>query len=256
MPGFDNDCLFFGGGVDPRGLDPISNPVVNQMSDGKLLIGSSSAPYVIANTLTAGTGISITNSSGGISIGCQTPVSIANGGTNASSMSKTLGLVKFDGTRLITSTKATIDSSDRYTNTSQPSFLATASAVSSVTGDGTLYTIIFNNETYDICSNFDGTSTFTAPVSGTYLFSILIDVTNVASGNTACAVYLTTSNRDFSIDYSNWYVSITSNEKVKSFSFLAYLDSADTAIVKIKFSNGAKGVNITTSTSFSGFLLG
>ena len=150
----------------------------------------------------------------------------------------------------------TANDTGQVTKPLQPSFLATASAVSSVTGDGTLYTIIFNNETYDINSNFDGTSTFTAPVSGTYLFSILIDATNIASANTQTAVYLTTSNRNFSIDYSNWYPSVTSNEMVKAFSFLAYLDASDTALVKIKVSNGSKGVNLTTSTSFSGFLLG
>lgn len=68
MPGFDTGCLFFEGGIDPRGLDPVTNPIVNQMSDGKLLIGSNASPYVIANTLTAGAGIGITNGSGNITI--------------------------------------------------------------------------------------------------------------------------------------------------------------------------------------------
>lgn len=72
MPGFDNDCLFFGGGIDPRGLDPISNPVVNQMSNGKILIGSDTAPYVIANTITPPSeGISVSGGAGTITIGLE-----------------------------------------------------------------------------------------------------------------------------------------------------------------------------------------
>src|SRR5258706_10844124 len=45
---------------------------------------------------------------------------IAGGGTNATSMSTTTGIVKYDGTSLVTSTTAKIDASNRYTNTSQP----------------------------------------------------------------------------------------------------------------------------------------
>lgn len=68
MPGFDNGCLFFEGGIDPRGLDPVTNPVVNQMTTGTLLIGSSVSPFVVCSTLTAGTGVSITNGDGSITI--------------------------------------------------------------------------------------------------------------------------------------------------------------------------------------------
>jgi hypothetical protein len=51
-------------------------------TDGQLLIGSTGAAPVVA-TLTAGTGISITNGAGSITIALSTPVSIANGGTNS-----------------------------------------------------------------------------------------------------------------------------------------------------------------------------
>ena len=64
MPGFDNDCCYFGAGIDTRGVTPI----VNQMTTGTLLIGSSVAPYRIASTLTAGAGIGIANANGSITI--------------------------------------------------------------------------------------------------------------------------------------------------------------------------------------------
>lgn len=73
MPGWDNDCAFFGHGIDTRGLDYTTNPVVNQMdTDGKILIAATAFPYIRANFLTAGTGISITNGAGSISLAVST----------------------------------------------------------------------------------------------------------------------------------------------------------------------------------------
>ena len=65
MPGFSNGCVYFEQGIDPRGTPPVAN----QMGvDGRLLIGSAAAPYVVCNTLTAGTGVSITNAPGSITV--------------------------------------------------------------------------------------------------------------------------------------------------------------------------------------------
>lgn len=64
MAGFDNDNVYFSG-IDTRGV----KPVVNQMTtDGQLLIGSTASPHIKVGTLTAGTGIAITNGSGSITI--------------------------------------------------------------------------------------------------------------------------------------------------------------------------------------------
>ncbi len=64
MAGFDNDNVYFGG-IDTRGV----KPVVNQMTtNGQLLIGSTATPHIKVGTLTAGTGVSISNGSGSITI--------------------------------------------------------------------------------------------------------------------------------------------------------------------------------------------
>ena len=64
MAGFDNDVVY-GTNVDFTG----GSPVTGQMTaNGQLLIGSAVAPFIRANTLTAGTGISITNGAGTITI--------------------------------------------------------------------------------------------------------------------------------------------------------------------------------------------
>jgi hypothetical protein len=65
MPGFDNGTVYFENGVDPRGVLPI----VNQMNvDGNLLIGSTNSPFVICNTLTSNSGMTIVNGHGTIAL--------------------------------------------------------------------------------------------------------------------------------------------------------------------------------------------
>jgi hypothetical protein len=66
MPGFDNGCVYFEAGIDPRGTPP----VVNQMGvNGRLLIGSAVSPYVVCNTMTsAGGTVTITNGPGTINL--------------------------------------------------------------------------------------------------------------------------------------------------------------------------------------------
>lgn len=108
-------------------------------------------------------------------------LAIANGGTNATSMATSTGIVKYDGTRLVTSSTAKIDSSNRYTNTAQPAFSAYNSAdQTSVTGDGTEYTILYNTSLFDQNSNFSS-PTFTAPVTGKYMLGGTVAMYNIGA---------------------------------------------------------------------------
>ncbi len=112
---------------------------------------------------------------------------IAGGGTNATSMSTSTGIVKYDGTSLVTSTTAKIDSSNRYTNTSQPAFFAyLAISDTNATGAGTTYTLggtTALTKSLDQGSNFNTNGTFTAPVTGVYLFTGSIMLGNITVGN-------------------------------------------------------------------------
>jgi hypothetical protein len=75
-------------------------------TNGQVLLGaSSSAPSFV--TPTAGTGLSITTNSTTLAYALSTPVSIANGGTNATSFVTTDGTVYYNGTSLVTTTTGT-----------------------------------------------------------------------------------------------------------------------------------------------------
>jgi C1q domain len=68
------------------------------------------------------------------------------------------------------------------TPAAQCAFLANKTATSAaVTGDGTLYTVIFDHVFFDLSSNYNpATGTFTAPTTGTYSFIFCCSFTNVS----------------------------------------------------------------------------
>lgn len=71
MPGFDggpNGSVVYANNVDFTGTSSTSG-TAQVLSDGQLLIGSSVSPNIRVNTLTPGTGVTITNGNGSIIIG-------------------------------------------------------------------------------------------------------------------------------------------------------------------------------------------
>ena len=162
------------------------------------------------------------------------PVEISKGGTNATSMSTSSGIVKFDGTSLVTSTTAQIDSSNRFTNTSQPAFLAYLSSTqNNVSGDATTYTIICDTEVFDQGSNYNNaTGTFTAPVTGKYMFCQACYVLGGTS-LTAANFQLNTSNRNYRFD--GQAALFSSVDMI--FSALADMDASDTATITVTTSD-------------------
>jgi hypothetical protein len=166
------------------------------------------------------------------SIDSNIPIEISKGGTNATSFSTADGIVKYDGTRLVTSSTAKIDASNRQTNTGQPAFSAyLASTALNKTGNSTVYVIGTDalTEIYDQGGDFNVNGTFTAPITGKYIFvsySQLVGCTIAA----ACTNLITTSNRL----YYNAYRRAASNlDFLVINSCIADMDAGDTATTSV-----------------------
>jgi len=102
MAGFKNEIVY-GTNVDFSG----NAHVTAQMTqDGQLLIGSATPPYITANTLTAGAGVSITNGAGSITIG------LTGGGVSIDSVAVQTGTspIAPNGAGLITINGAVVSS--------------------------------------------------------------------------------------------------------------------------------------------------
>lgn len=92
------------------------------------------------------------------------------------------GLDNSDSDAFVVSSNATLGTtnvmrvatSGEITYPLQSTFLAyMTTSVNNISGDGTLYTIIFDTEAFDRNNDFTlGTSTFTAPVTGLYSFNL------------------------------------------------------------------------------------
>lgn len=87
-----------------NGTSPITATTAG--TNGQVLLGTTAgAPTFV--TPTSGSGLSVTANATTLSYAISAPVSIANGGTNATSMTNTYGVVYYDGTKLNTTAVGT-----------------------------------------------------------------------------------------------------------------------------------------------------
>ena len=186
---------------------------------------------------------------------------IANGGTNANSMATSTGIVKYDGTSLVTSSTAKIDSSNRYTNTSQPAFtIYRDSTINDVTGDGTVYTVVFNQTKFDQNSNITGGTTFTAPVAGKYFFTCNVYLSGMLSGHTGAVIKILRGSTIIGFIAYNPFAAIADGSGACSINCSCFtaLAVSDTVTVTAAVSGGTKVIDIANNgegTNFSGFLV-
>lgn len=134
-----------------------------------------------------------------------------------------------------------------------------AGNAANVTGDGTIYTIPWDTESYDVGNNFNsGTGVFTAPTTGRYKFDIIVSFTPGA-GQTQGFVTLVTTATSFQTYCiqpnniaGNGFVTIPSSVQCQ-------MTAGDTAHVDLRILGGAKDVTVFSPLSlgsFSGYFLG
>jgi hypothetical protein len=153
------------------------------------------------------------------------------------------------GSALGTNDTFIVTDAGEITKPLQPAFLATVtSQISNVTGDGTLYVLVWDAEVFDQGSNFDGTSTFTAPIAGRYLFEVCVGVGGITSSMTDSFCNITTSNRTYTGTlWSPARVQDSNNELSYEFAILSDMDASDTATVELQISNGTLVADIITN---------
>lgn len=220
------------------------------------------------------TAIGVTSGTGAISISADAAATTVNIGTGAAAKTVTLGSTNGASTTAIrygtadytlasaTGTVMSALDTGEITYPLQPAFSAVSAGDTDVTGDGTVYTIIFGTEIFDQNGDFDGTSTFTAPVTGRYMFSVSVRISGVLISHTSAALILVTSNRSYRLYLcSPFNLGETASGNVASTlggTAFADMDAGDTATVTITVSGGTKVIDLTTTANdirFSGYLV-
>lgn len=158
------------------------------------------------------------------------------------------------GSALGTNDTFIVTAAGEVTKPLQPAFQATTNpgiAQNSVTGAGTVYTVLYNSERFDVGGDYSS-PTFTAPVTGKYLMECCLRVNGVTSSATVIRLNLITSNKGYQVielDAGNLFVGGDNGITVNG-SMYVDMDAADTASVQVQV-DGMAGdtVNIAVAAT-------
>ncbi len=130
---------------------------------------------------------------------------------------------------------ATMTNAGALTLPLQPSFLAYASAnLNNVTGNGTVYTVIFNTELSDTGIYNNATGVVTAGVAGPYEFGGAIHFDDLPAAGGTIEIYLDTTARQILIDRIDTGVRTSAGEYLRSWHIgHVVMAAADTARLKV-----------------------
>ena len=159
-----------------------------------------------------------------------------------------------DGGSVITAIKIDMSAGGAVNMPIQPAFLAQ--------GDGqtdfpvnTATTLDFENERFDQGANFSS-NTFTAPVTGRYLFACMVYTRNLDINTNYYQIQLITSNRTISAGLGTSGYDADMLYFPFSISLLVDMDFDDTAVLKMDVgSGGANQLIVESQTYFSGYLV-
>jgi hypothetical protein len=155
-----------------------------------------------------------------------------------------------------------IDSTGAVTFPLQPAFLAyLPTSDTNATGNGTIYTLGSGTaltSVFDRGSNFNSNGTFTAPVTGIYLFSLVLQVSNMTLMTESLCSIITTA-RTYKGGIIN-PTTVKSLSGIYSFSMTQLCDMSvnDTATFTCRISNGlsASATIVGSSSPYSSYVSG
>ncbi len=242
------NCIFDTGSINTTAIAHNStNAVASTINKSFMATGSASA---------------ITIGAGASAVVKECDISSSNTNVITGSGTLTFGDILFSGTSSVmnpTTQAAYYTNLGKYKATLQPAFTAyNTTAPQNVTGDGTAYVVVFDTEIADQANNFDGTSTFTAPVTGFYHFDAQVLCQNaIATMSNQIRLNISSApGGGIGVDNAASFVGNNSLQ----ISLNIPLTAGATVAVQVTFSGGTKVVDIygganDCRTVFSGYQL-
>lgn len=175
------------------------------------------------------------------------PFPLHSGGTNATSFGTSNGIIKYDGTGLVSSSTLTCNASNYVNNSSQPLCVATVtSTVNNVTGDATNYQIIFDTVVINHSSSYNvSTGVFTAPVAGNYLVTGSVGLNNISAGHTGGIIGMYFTAGAFQTSALNYAAAADANSNiVLPFNAIQAMALNDVVHVSVAVEGSTKTINL------------
>ena len=149
-----------------------------------------------------------------------------------------------------------IDSAGHVTKPLQPAFFVQGADQSNI-AVGSYVDITFNSEIFDKNSDFNTSNyTFTAPVTGTYLFNTFVTFGALDNACEAMEINFNASNRTFSTIVSDLDATLNSDAgETYNSAFIVDMDANDTIKMRIRFLAGSAQTDINTDSAFAGVLI-
>ena len=149
-----------------------------------------------------------------------------------------------------------MDASGHVTKPLQPAFSAQNASSQDNLAIDAWTTLTFATEIFDQNADYNtSTHTFTAPITGRYLFSISTQFNNLDADAVYWQIQLKTSNREYpTLDSGNQYDADPTNLGY-TFSIIADLDACDTAYIRYYQLSGTAQADLRTESYFTGALL-
>jgi hypothetical protein len=218
----------------------------------------------VDTAIIAGTNVTISGAAAAGTVNIATGAGakvVTLGSTNgASSLALQFGTADFT-IASSTGTVMSILDTGEVTMPLQPAFLAYKNAENNnVTGDGTSYNIVYDVEDFDNNADFDGVSTFTAPVTGKYFFTASVYIGGLLNTHLKAQFSIKTTGDVGSIKYiySPWAFSSSDKRVCVSMTSFVKMTAGDTCLVDIIVYSGNKVVNVLATSgvnAFSGHLV-
>jgi hypothetical protein len=150
------------------------------------------------------------------------------------------------GTTLTGGAGTVVNIATNYTLSNRSYFNAYNNTLrSNVTGNGVDYTVAYNTEIIDQNGDFNtSTFTFTAPVSGVYIFSYAVSVSDLQnSSHTSLYLTLKTTTKDYKTHFTE-SAGMPFDEVTISDSKIVYMTAGNTAYVQITATGGGTDVDV------------
>ena len=139
----------------------------------------------------------------------------------------------------------------------QPLFSALVSSTSNnVTGDGTVYQIVFNNAILNVGSSYNtSTGVFTVPVAGNYLIAFNVNMYQLSAVNVYQQSYITVNGANSQAVVDTYFSANPFYEHCQTGTVVLPLAAGNTVAINTQVTSGSKVVGIVSGSSFTGYLL-